>query len=299
MSQARLPDWYPDESDADLVRWWDGLAWTDATRPARAEADALDTRAQILTTPAPRRLPRESSHSSLIAGLFFLAAAFFAAIQALYMSTAFSRAAIVTSGIGLPIALPFNWYLVLFPYWTWVRAFFSWGLIPPVLVLAGCAALALVLGRRRPSTAILCVAALLTVQNLLLVIPIFIDAGSPTPMTRPIFMPSLFASAGATSILAGLLIVYVVVWSLPLLFAASAVGSASTRRRWAILFLVVAAAYFLWYLAAFVFASPAGSFLLTPGPPQYLGVWLAPLSTLICLGAMTILIAPALRRTPV
>lgn len=30
------PGWYPDPSDGEQVRWWDGTAWTDQAQPAGA-----------------------------------------------------------------------------------------------------------------------------------------------------------------------------------------------------------------------------------------------------------------------
>jgi len=304
MTQTRLPDWYPDPTDSSIERWWDGMAWTNNTRSLSAEGDASVQTRTLVDEPTQSdstwRLP---SHAGMIAGILFLLTAVLAAIQALYMTTVFSTAAMRTPGMGVPIALPFNWYLVLYPYWVWSRAFFSWGLIPPALVLAGCAAASFTLGRRKPRAATVIIAALLTAQNLLLLIPIFVDSGAPGMIVRPIFSPTVFANAGATGTLVGILILYVVVWALPLLFAAAAVGSPTIKRRTAIVFVTVVVLYLLWYAGAALFASPASSFLLTPGfasstpgVPVHLGAALAPLSTMMCLAAMLLFVSPSLRK---
>ncbi|MCL2470556.1 MAG: DUF2510 domain-containing protein [Propionibacteriaceae bacterium] len=304
MTQTRLPDWYPDPSDSSIERWWDGMAWTNNTRSLAGEGEVSVQTRTIVADPdqsdSSWRLP---SHAGMIAGILFLITAVLAAIQALYMTTVFSMAAMRAPGMGVPIALPFNWYLLLYPYWIWSRAFFSWGLIPPALVLAGCAATAFTLGRHKPRAAIITIAALMTVQNLLLLIPIFLDSGAPGLIVRPIFSPSVFASAGATGTLVGILILYVVIWALPLLFAATCVGSPTTRRRIAMVFVTVFVLYLLWYAGAALFASPASSFLLTPGfasttpgVPVNLGAGLAPLSTLMCFVGMTLFVLPSLRR---
>ncbi|AYF98887.1 DUF2510 domain-containing protein [Protaetiibacter intestinalis] len=37
---APVAAWYPDPTDADLLRWWDGLGWTSHTRPRPAQPPA-------------------------------------------------------------------------------------------------------------------------------------------------------------------------------------------------------------------------------------------------------------------
>ena len=32
------PNWYPDPSTAGMVRWWDGVRWTEHTQPAQTIA---------------------------------------------------------------------------------------------------------------------------------------------------------------------------------------------------------------------------------------------------------------------
>ena len=45
------PGWYPDPRDGSVERWWDGTAWTDATRPVSVLTRPLA--APVLTnTPA-------------------------------------------------------------------------------------------------------------------------------------------------------------------------------------------------------------------------------------------------------
>jgi len=298
MSQTRLPDWYPDPSDPSAMRWWDGLSWTETTRSASAPADSAasptsgDETAAVRFTPPPADVWRPSH--PLLAGLGFLIAGVLAGTQAVYMTTVYSVSSFRATRVGVPVSLPFDWYLVLFPYWVWMRSFFTWGLVPPVIILLACSASALVL-RRHPRTAMLVVAGCLTLENLLLLIPIFIDSGAPGVVTRPIFMPSQFLSPDATAILVGVLVVHILVWALPLLFAGAAVGTARTRRRMSIVFLIVSGAYFLWYLGSFLFASATAAYLLTPGPTRYAGSWIAPVSTVLCLAAMIVYILPSLR----
>ncbi|MFT4285114.1 MAG: DUF2510 domain-containing protein, partial [Protaetiibacter sp.] len=44
---APVAAWYPDPTDADSLRWWDGLGWTSHTRPRPAQVP------QSLPTPDP------------------------------------------------------------------------------------------------------------------------------------------------------------------------------------------------------------------------------------------------------
>ena len=269
-----------------MMRWWDGTEWTETIR----SDDAVDE-PRVPVQEVVRNAP---SHFPLVAGLLFLVAGVLAGTQLVYMNTAYSMNSFRVWQVGVPVTLPFDWYLLLFPYWVWTRSFFTWGLIPPVIVLLACS-VCLFFFRHKTRTAMLTVAALLTVENLLLLVPIFIDSGSPGSTARPILMPSQFTSPDATAILAGVLIVHVLVWALPLIFAGASAGSARARRRLSIVFLAVAGAYFLWYLGSFLFAPVSSAYLLTPGPTQYAGSWLAPFSTAICLAAMCLLVLPYLR----
>ena len=299
MSQTRLPDWYPDPQDPSVMRWWDGASWTGETRPAGSSASAFaapTTEAEAMPV-LPAQQPDDTWHRGphpLIAGLFFLVAGVLAGTQAVYMTTVYSADSF-RSSVGVPISLPFDWYLVLFPYWVWMRSFFTWGLVPPVIVLLACSASTLLL-RRHPRTAMLVVGGCLTLENLLLLVPIFIDSGAPGAITRPIFMPSQFLSPNAAGILVGVLIVHVVVWALPLLFAGAAVGGTKTRWTMSLVFLAASVAYFLWYLGSFLFAGIPSAYLLTPGPLRYAGSWIAPVSTLLCLAAMAVYILPYVRK---
>ena len=290
MSQTRLPDWYPDPDDPSLLRWWDGTGWTPTTR---SSTPVQEEEAPVVEPAAPAQAWDRPSHP-LIVGLCFLVAAVLAGTQAVYMTTVYSANSFRISRVGVPISLPFDWYLVLFPYWVWMRAFFTWGLVPPVIILLACSASALVL-RRHPRTAMVVIAGCLTFENLLLLVPIFIDSGAPGVVTRPIFMPSQFSTPNATAILVGVLIVHVVVWALPLVFAGAAIGTARTRRRMSLAFLAVAGAYFLWYLGSFLFASISGAYLLTPGPTQFAGSWIAPIATTLCLAGMVVYVLPSVR----
>ena len=287
MSQTRLPDWYPDPNDPSVLRWWDGTGWTPTTRSASAPAEEAAPAPVLIIAP-------EQPHSPLITGLCFLVAAVLAGTQVVYMTTVYSVNSFRASRVGVPVSLPFDWYLVLFPYWVWIRSFFTWGLIPPVIILLACSASALAL-RRRPRTAMVVIAGCLTLENLLLLIPIFIDSGAPGVITRPIFMPSQFLTPNATTILVGVLIVHVVVWALPLVFAGAAVGTVRIRRRMSIVFLGVCVGYVLWYLGSFLFASISSAYLLTPGPTQYAGSWIAPVSTILCLAGMVMYVLPSVR----
>jgi len=296
MSQTRLPDWYPDPSDPSVMRWWDGVSWTANTRSATAGPDqptVEEVTIPVLSPPMSAEVWRPSH--PLLAGLGFLIAGVLAGTQAVYMTTVYSANSFRLTRVGVPVSLPFDWYLVLFPYWVWMRSFFTWGLVPPVIILLACSASALLL-RRHPRTAMLVVAGCLTLENLLLLIPIFIDSGAPGLVTRPIFMPSQFLSPNAAAILVGVLIVHILVWALPLLFAGAAVGTARTRRRMSIVFLIAGAAYFLWYMGSFLFASTTSAYLLTPGPIRYAGSWLAPVSTALCLAAMIVYVLPLVRK---
>jgi len=300
MSQTRLPDWYPDPNDPSRMRWWDGLAWTETTRFTSAgEAPSTGDAPSVLPDPAhPAHLAHPTHPENdeiwhrahpLIAGLLFLIAGVLAGTQVVYMTTVYSALSFRGS-VGVPISLPFDWYLVLFPYWLWRGAFFTWGLIPPVILLLACSASTLVF-RRRPRTTMVVVAGCLTLENLLLFVPIFINSGMPGPYIRIIFDPSQFS----TSTLVGVLILHVVVWALPLLYACAAIGGRTGRRRMSIVFLVACVAYVLWYLGSFLFGT-FGAYLLTPGPARYVGSWIAPASTLLCLAAMTVYVLPSVRR---
>jgi len=288
MSQTRLPDWYPDPSDPSVMRWWDGMAWTDITRTGeqRAEPMPIVTQPRVIDT-------WRASHAPLIAGLCFLISGVLAGTQMLYMTTAYSAVSFRLSRWGVPVSLPFDWYLVLFPYWIDARAYFTWGLAAPVILLLACSLFALVL-RRRPRQAMLVIAGCLTIENLLLLIPIFIDSGTPG-YTLPIFMPSNFSEPRVAAILMGVLIVHVLVWALPLLFAGTATGTVRTRRRMSLVFLVACVVYFLWYLGSFLFAGVSWIYLLTPGPTWYTGSWIAPVSTLLCLASMLAYVLPSVR----
>jgi len=287
MSQAHLPDWYPDPTNPTMMRWWDGMAWTENTR-------LLSENPEAAPVPPKTVVRRTLSHFPVISGVLFLLSGLMAGIQAMYMNTIFSMSSIRLTNMGVPILLPFDWYLLLFPYLVWVRSFFTWGLIPPVIILLACAVAAFTL-RRRPRTAMVVIAALMTVQNLLLLIPIFIDSGSPSPAPRPIFMPSQFLNPDATVILVGVLIVHVIVWLLPLIFAATTLGSVRLRRRFSIAFLIACAAYVAWYLGSFLATSMSSAYLLTPGPTTYTGSWFALIPTLMCLAAMLLYILPDIR----
>ena len=287
MSQTRLPDWYPDPDDPSMTRWWDGTAWTDMTHPASETPATPAVPMPVLLSP-----PSEVWHRPhlLAAGLSFLIAGVLAGTQLVYMTAVYSIASFRKQGFGVPISLPFDWYLLLFPYWFSFRAFFSWGLVPPVIILLACSATTLAL-RQRPRTAMVVIAGCLTLENLLLLIPIFIDSGVPGSGTQTIFMPSQFS----TATLAGILIVHVVVWVLPLLFACAAIGTARTRRRMSIVFLIVCSAYVVWYLGSFLIAGTFAAYLLTPGPVGYAGTWIAPVSTALCLAALVVYVLPSLK----
>ncbi|MCL2784463.1 MAG: hypothetical protein FWD55_03310 [Propionibacteriaceae bacterium] len=279
------------------MRWWDGAAWTEQTK--------TDSDDNEKPQPAPGRWSwltdkdptwRTSPQAGLMAGVFFLIAAVLATFQAVYMTALLSPEGTVTPILQAPISLPFDWYLILFPYWLTAQASFSWALIPPIIILIGSTVAAFLFGRHRPHLAILAIATLLTVQNLLLLITVFIDSGYPGV---PIFMPAAFEEAGLMHALAAMLILRVVVVVIPLLFAATLVGSDTSRARTSLGFFVVAATYFLGSLLLFLLGSYDIEYLITPGSPELLGSWLAPASTLLCLLAMVLFVIPTFRSYPI
>jgi hypothetical protein len=57
-------NWYPDYADSRMVRWWDGLQWTDYTAPAGAPAGAqaaVQTAPTLLATPSSYAVGRPST----------------------------------------------------------------------------------------------------------------------------------------------------------------------------------------------------------------------------------------------
>jgi hypothetical protein len=49
---ARPPGWHPDETDAALLRYWDGSGWTPHTTRADAAAEALHRTVRLEQTPS-------------------------------------------------------------------------------------------------------------------------------------------------------------------------------------------------------------------------------------------------------
>jgi len=274
------------------MRWWDGSEWTDEIRPVATQEDEETEDAEIPTNPA-QTSSRSPGLASLFAGMLFGIASVLAAFQTLYMTGIFTIRDYMSPTPRIPVSLPFDWYLILFRYWARQESFFAWSMVPPMVVLAGCAICAFLFGRRLPKVAIASIAVLLTIQNLFLLIPIFIDSGVPGVT---IFMPSVYAAAGLTPMLVGIMLTRFVVMAIPILFAGLLFRSDLARRRLAITFLVTAVVYFMWYIIIFLPGSAVTHSLLTPASPNLLGAWIAPASTLICLIAMSIFTLPALRR---
>jgi|GEM_PF-1885637 len=302
--QTHLPDWYPDPQDPTRLRWWDGVQWTATTRPVAPAAGTGEPEAASpaptdpgwptpspTTAATPAARPTSAGLTPLIAGGLFLVAGVFAVIQAIYMSSVYGWG----QGWSTPVLLPFDWYLVLVPYWIALRAFFIWALIPPIVVLIGAALGTFALARRRPRAALAVVAALLTVQNLLILVPIFIDAGVPGRPHYSIVNLGSNANPQLARVVMAVVATHVVVLIIPLVFAAATLGPSRTRQRTAIAFLVIAGLYLVWYLISFLFGGQASAYLLTPGLAGRPEVWLAPLSTLLCLAAMSLLVVPSVR----
>ena len=198
---------------------------------------------------------------------------------------------VLTTPVGVPVMMPFDWYLLLFPYWLTLRSFFTWGLLPAAILLLVCSIASFTLGRHRPKIAILVVAAALTVQNLLLLIPMFIDAGVPGA-SHPILTQALLTNPDTTFLAVTIIMIHVVVWVIPLLFAATLMGRPAMRRRLSRSFLVLSTAYLICYLGIFVFGSDESWFMLTPGRPDHLATWLAPVSTTMCTWALAMFVHP-------
>lgn len=56
MSYSSAPppaDWYPDPSGGAYLRWWNGIAWTEQTKPAPASAPALPAYPGVPAAAAP------------------------------------------------------------------------------------------------------------------------------------------------------------------------------------------------------------------------------------------------------
>ncbi|MDR0283948.1 MAG: DUF2510 domain-containing protein [Propionibacteriaceae bacterium] len=286
-NQTRLPNWYPDPDDPALVRWWDGLDWTTTVRPGDAPDQSATPRAAPVRPDTPPR-HRVPAHTPLIAGLLFFVSSVLAMLQTVFI-LAMPQ---VGGGRAIPVTLPFDWYLVLFPYLIPGVQSLVWGLLPPIIVLTSCTIVALTLGRRRTTIAMITIAALLTVQNLLLLIPIFIDAGIPEASGIPIFMPTVFSDVNMLGVLVGVVVLHVVVWLIPLLFAATTIGGARTREFLTRAFLAAESVFMLGALGVFLFTHNTTSYLLRPGSPDHAGSWLSILSTALCLGALTLFVLP-------
>jgi len=284
-AQPNPPRWAPDPWNASGQRWWDGTAWTGQTQPA----PGLPQPAPGLPQPATSSKP--PSGGPIVAGLLFVIAAGLALVQVLYAN---NRP--ISLRVGLLVGLPFNWHLLLYPALVTIRLRFSWVLIPPVVVLAVCAIVALVMGRRRPRVAALIVAGALTIQNLLMLIPLFVDAG--TGGVRPIgIIRRAWTNPTGRGIAIVMLVLYVVVLVMPILMGLAGGGRSGRRPAVAAIFFVLAGLYFAVYMT-YLLADPInGMGLITPGPSRHAVTWLAPLSTLSCLVAMVLLVV-ANRRHP-
>lgn len=69
--------WYQDPDDFDLLRWWDGTAWTDRrkdkpAKPATATAVAATPVRATESTSAPAYAKRAWPYPDRLAGLFWL-----------------------------------------------------------------------------------------------------------------------------------------------------------------------------------------------------------------------------------
>ena len=291
MAQPWLPDWYPDPGEAAVLRWWDGVEWTEDRKPA----EETESQPLVAATGRPRRDSKDesapiSTGNRLVAAMLFFATALLAGFEAVYMTGLYGPRSLIDPS-GVPVALPFDWFVVLFPYIATGRAFFTWSLVPPVILLAACALAAIVAGKRRPRVVVLLIASLLTIENMLLLIPLFIDVGMPGFPAQPIFSPSNFADYDDMTIPITVIILHVVVWALPLLLAGTTIGSAKTRRRLSRVFLAAVGAYFAVYLGFFLpFNDPVGHYLISPGPSEATGSWLAPLTTGMCLVGMILFV---------
>lgn len=112
--------WYEDPSNPDIVRWWNGIAWTDHTQPKPDSAHAGETSVKP-TTPAPTA-PRSVGATSIAADatttlssrllafspLLFLAAVVAAISMSLYVTTSPAPWVVLVVPFGLCVFWAFR-----------------------------------------------------------------------------------------------------------------------------------------------------------------------------------------------
>jgi len=237
-------------------------------------------------------LKQPSGAASVVSGVLFLVAAVLAVISVVNMSTFRGMSAMV-SRFGFVSGFPFDWYVLFLPQMQFLRGMLTGAIVTPVVVLAVCGVAALVLGRRAPRAAVLAVAVALSVQNVLLAVPLWTGAPAPWYGVRM----GLVAHIANSAVGAGVVWQYGFVLVLPVLAALCAAGAQKIRRVFFVVFLVVAGVYVVGYLAVLRVVPPNDAYVLTPGYPALPGTYLAPLATIACLVAMVLVALSAVRRS--
>ncbi|MDR2929528.1 MAG: DUF2510 domain-containing protein [Propionibacteriaceae bacterium] len=294
-TQTWLPDWYPDPHDPTRLRWWDGVQWTNHSRSASTPATPGPTNPQYDATSdgtAPT-MTVLSRTTRLICGGLFGVVAVLSLIQVLIMTTFFSLRD--SYGHGLLVALPFDWYLLLTPYWMPHRdPYLFWGLIPAVILLAGCALAWFAFARRRAHVAQTIIAGALTLENILVWVLLLVSVGTEF-RSGPLLDAEVFAVNDAMGVFVAVIIAHLLVTILPLAWL-WAVWSGSNTPTWrGGVFLGVAGVYAVWCVATLLINPDQSTFLLTPGPASQPLAWVSIVTTLALLVGLALPVAQRFR----